>query len=232
VKFELDGDALPIKRTKIYGFAYRHAAAEKMTPTVGFFLDSNGSRWAAADFSLGNKLSWTTPGGVKFECPLSDVKTFDFSLGKVQYLGDLAPESVAWTPFFGQGQVSPTLEKFHAPRIDVNFDSQPLQIKKKTYSKGVALRSRTEIVYRMPAASSRFKAVAGIDDSVASKGRVRLVIRGDEKVLFDASVIGTEPPHELDLDISGVRRLTILVDFGDTFGAGDHLILGNARIYQ
>jgi hypothetical protein len=114
----------------------------------------------------------------------------------------------------------------------VNFDSQPLQVKKKIYSKGVALRSRTEMVYRMPPSSSRFKAVAGIDDSVASKGRVRLVIRGDDKVLFDAAVVGTEPAHEIDLDISGVRRLTILVDFGDTFGAGDYLILGNARIYQ
>ncbi len=116
--------------------------------------------------------------------------------------------------------------------MDRNFDSHPLQIRKTIYSKGLALHSRTEIVYRLPDAYSRFKAVAGIDDAVAPKGNVRLSIRGDGKLLFDSPIHGAEPPHDIDLDINGVRRLTILVDFGDTFGAGDHLIMGNARIYK
>jgi hypothetical protein len=232
VKFELDGDVLPIKHAKIYGFIYRHAAGAEKTPPLGYLFDHGGSRWAVAKFSLGDKLQWTTPSGVKFERPLAEIKGFDFSLGKVQYLSDLKPESVVWTPFFGQGQVSPTLERFYAPRMDRNFDSNPLAIKKTVYSKGLAMHSRTEIVYRLPAACARFKAVAGIDDSVAPKGNVRLTIRGDDKPLFDAAINGTEPQRNLDLDIAGVRRLTILADYGDTFGAGDHLILGNARILK
>jgi hypothetical protein len=232
VKFEMDGDLLPIKRAKIFGFAYRHAGSEEQSPPLGFILDRGGSRWAVAKFALGEKLAWTTPGGVKFERPLAEIKSLDFSLGKVQYLSDLKPESVIWTPFFGQSQVSPTLERFYAPRMDRNFDSNPLQLKKTVYSKGLALHSRTEIVYRLPDACGRFKAVAGIDDAVAPKGNVRLSIRGDDRALFDAAISGREPPHQIDLDITGVRRLTILVDYGDTFGAGDHLILGNARIYK
>ena len=114
-------------------------------------------------------LQWTTPGGVKVERPLAEIKSFDFSLGKVQYLSDLKPESVVWTPFFGQGQVSPTLERFYAPRMDRNFESNPLQLEKTIYSKGLALHSRTEIVYRLPGAYGRFKAVAGIDDAVAAE---------------------------------------------------------------
>ncbi|MCC6125127.1 MAG: NPCBM/NEW2 domain-containing protein [Pirellulales bacterium] len=232
VRFELDGDALPIKRGKIYGFAYRHPTGAEKTPPLGFVLDRNGSRWAVAKFALGEKLELVTPGGVKVERSLTEIKSFDFSLGKVQYLSDLEPVSVAWTPFFGQGKVSPTLERFYAPRRDRNFDSNPLQLRKTAYSKGLALHSRTEIVFRLPEACARFKAVAGIDDAVAPKGSVRLTIRGDDKILFDSAVKGTDSPRDIDLDIAGARRLVILVDFGDTFGAGDHLILGNARIYK
>jgi hypothetical protein len=229
VKFELDGDTLPIKRAKIFAFTYHHVAGESQAP-LGCFLDRDGSRWSVATFLLGEKLGWTTPGGVKCERPLGEIKSLDFSLGKVRYLSDLKPESVVWTPFFGQGQVSPTLERFYAPRMDRNFDNNPLQLKKSVYSKGLALHSRTDVVYRLPDAYGRFKAVAGIDDAVAPKGNVRLVVRGDDRVLFDSAIRGGESPHNIDLDIAGVRRLAILADYGDTFGAGDHLILGNARI--
>jgi hypothetical protein len=232
VRFELDGDSLPIKRAKIFGFAYRHASGGENSPPLGYFFDRNGSRWAVAKFSLGEKLEWTTPCGVKVERPLAEIRSFDFSLGKVRYLSDLKPESAVWTPFFSQGPVSPALERFYSPRQDRNFESNPLQLRKKVYSKGLAVHSHTEIVYHLPGAYSRFKAVAGIDDAMAAKGNVRLMIRGDEKILLDSAVLGAEPPHTIDLDITGVRRLVILVDYGDTRGIGEHLLLGNARIYK
>lgn len=232
VKFELDGDTLPIKRAKVFGFTYHHSAADGQAATACYLLDRGGSRWSVASFSLGEKLAWTTPGGVKFERPLDDIQSLDFSLGKVRYVSDLKPDSVVWTPFFAQAPVSPTLERFYAPRMDRNFDNNPLQLKKTIYAKGLALHSRTELVYRLPEAFGRFAAVAGIDDAVAPKGNVRLVIRGDDRVLFDSAIRGSDPPHDIELDIAGVRRLAILVDYGDAFGPGDHLILGNARILK
>jgi hypothetical protein len=232
VRFELDGDTLPIKRVKVYGFAYRHSSGGDKSPPLGYFFDRGGSRWAVAKFRLGDKLEWTTPSGVTVERPLAEIRIFDFSLGKVQYLSDLKPESAVWTPFFAQGPVSPALERFYSPRQDRNFESNPLQLRKKVYSKGLALHSHTEIVYRLPGSYSRFKAVAGIDDAMAAKGNVRLMIRGDDKILLDSAVLGAEPPHNIDLDITGVRRLGILVDYGDTRGVGEHLLLGNARIYK
>jgi hypothetical protein len=232
VKFELDGDTLPIKRAKVFGFTYHHIADGGQSAPACFLLDRDGSRWSVASFSLGNKLAWTTPGGVKVERPLEEIKSLDFSLGKVRFVSDLKPDSVAWTPFFAQAAVSPTLERFYAPRMDRNFDNNPLQIKKTAYPKGLALHSRTELVYRLPEGFGHFAAVAGIDDAVAPKGNVRLVIRGDDRVLFDSAIRGADPPQNIELDIAGVRRLAILADYGDAFGPGDHLILGNARILK
>jgi hypothetical protein len=59
---------------------------------------------------------------------------------------------------------------------------------------------------------------------------VRLLIRGDNDLLLDMPVSGTDAPKPIDLDLTGVRKLIILVDFGDRASLGDHLDLCNARI--
>jgi hypothetical protein len=124
------------------------------------------------------------------------------------------------------------MAEFYAPRSDQNLASKPLQLDGKQYPKGLALHSRTEMVYRLPGRFSRLKAIAGIDDGVRPQGNVRLVVRGDDKVLLETTLTGADPPQPLDLDISGVRRLAILVDFGGEMDAADHLDLCNARIIK
>jgi hypothetical protein len=58
------------------------------------------------------------------------------------------------------------------------------------------------------------------------------VIRGDDRVLLDQVIKGSDPPLEIDLDIVGVRRLAILVDFGDNQDIADHLDLCEARVVK
>ena len=102
----------------------------------------------------------------------------------------------------------------------------------KAYKKGVSLTSRTELVYKVPARSKRFMALAGIDDNVGNLGSVQLEILGDGRKLYSGKLTGADEPVELDLDLSGVRRLTILVDFGDDLDVADHLNLCDARIVK
>jgi hypothetical protein len=175
-------------------------------------------------------LQWITPTGLSVARPLNRIVQIDFSGGKVLYLSDVKPEDVHWTPYFDAGKPPPAVAQFYAPRCDRNFDGGPLQLAGVQYRKGVALRSRTEVVYRLPEGYSRFRAVAGIDDAVRPGGRVRLIIRGDGRDLLDLSVAGSNPPRPVDLDLTGVRRLAIVVDFGESLNAGDYLLLGNARL--
>ena len=63
-------------------------------------------------------------------------------------------------------------------------------------------------------------------------GSVRLEISADRKTLFEGTISGKEPPAELDLDIAGAKRLSILVDYGDNASAGDYLNLGDARMLK
>jgi hypothetical protein len=87
-------------------------------------------------------------------------------------------------------------------------------------------------VYKLPARAKRFQAIAGIDDGVGGLGSVQLEIKGDGRQLYSGELTGKDPPAELDLELAGVRRLVILVDFGDDLDVADHLNLCEARIVK
>ncbi len=63
-------------------------------------------------------------------------------------------------------------------------------------------------------------------------GHVQLVISADGKKLFDQPIAGSDGAVPIDLDVSGAKRLSILVDFGDGLDAGDYLNLADARIVK
>ena len=92
------------------------------------------------------------------------------------------------------------------------------------------MRSRTEVVYRLPDKFRTFAATAGIDDRVRASGNVRLVISGDDKILHESTITGADQPVELELPVEGVKRLKILVDYGDDVDVADHLDLCEARV--
>jgi hypothetical protein len=195
--------------------------------------EASGSAWPARSVVLaGDALEWTTPLGLKVARPLMALARLDFSRGKVVYLSDLKPESVAWVPYYGLGRDLPARADYYAPRQDRSLSSGPLQLDGVRYAKGLAIHSRTTLVYRLSGRFRRLAAVAGIDDAVRPRGNVRLVIRGDGRVLADLPIAGTDPARPLDLDLAGVTRLTLLVDFGEDGDVGDHLVLCDARLIQ
>jgi hypothetical protein len=234
VQFELDGETISVKRAKVFALAYYHAANRQLPGPVCRVTDAAGSRWSVRTIALADNgtLQWTTPTGVQIAQPVASVANIDFSGGKIVFLSDLKPESVKWMPYFPAEKATAAMAELYAPRQDQNLQSKPLQLDGKQYPKGLALHSRTEMIYRLPDRFSRLKATVGIDDGVRPHGNVRLVIRSDEKVLFEAAIVGDEPAKMLDLDIGGARRLTILADFGTELGVADHLDLCNARIVK
>jgi hypothetical protein len=232
VQFEVDGERLPVKRSKLGGLAYYHAPGARLPEAVCRITDGSGSRWSARSVRLDGKLHWITPAGVEVSDDLAGVARIDFASDRIVYLSDLKPESSAWTPYFLLDKELPLLNQYYSPRQDHSADAQPLRLGGEEYRKGLALFSRTVVVYRLPDQFHRFKALAGIDDRVHPRGSVHLVIRGDQRVLFEADVTGTDLPRPLDLDVTGVRRLSILVDFARDLNVGDQLLLCEARVIQ
>ena len=164
-----------------------------------WITDAGGSRWAAQSLSMAGNLQWTTVAGASASCPLDQVVQIDLSRGKIVYLSDLKPESVVYTPFFPLDKVLPAEEKFFRLREDQNLESKPLRLGGKRFSRGLALCSRTEAVYYLPGRFRHFEAAAGIDDDVRPRGRVHLIVRGDGKLLWEATLTGADKaPFQAD----------------------------------
>jgi len=231
VHFAFDGRANNLPRSRFFGIVFARDKPTDRKPVCEVRLAGGAGslrvsrlRWNGSDLT-GRLLA-----GVDVKIPAENVSLLDFSLDKVKYLSDMEPRDVEFTPFFDDKD-NRALFRY---RRNKTYQSRKLQLGKTVYDRGLWIHSRTELSYRLGGDYRRFRAVVGIDYEMAKdgKGSVYLVISGDGKPLFEGHVRGTESPRELDLDVSGVRELTILVDYGENNSVADHLDLCEARVIK
>ena len=232
VLFEVDGDRLPVKRSNVVGLLYYHPPGEKLPDSICTITDAAGSCYAVHALRLDQAIQATTPAGLAVSLGLDEVCKFEFANRRIVYLSDLKPDNVEWVPFFAPDKDLPLLAQFYRPRQDCGFDDDPLRLGGRVYRKGLALHSRTLLTYRLPDRFRTFKASVGIADAVRPRGKVHVVIQGDGRILWEQDASGRQDPAEVSLAIGGVRRLSILVDFGGSPSAGDQLFLCKARVIK
>jgi hypothetical protein len=217
VSFDTDGEKVDVKRSRLEGFFYAsRPGADKMPAALCAVVDRSGSRWQAATLVLagdaalaGKVLTLTTPAGATVSLPWAEIDQLQYN---VQYLSDLKPEVVEYTPFLAGDKTSTAEHRFHQPRFNAGQASGQLRLAGVSYDKGISLFARSELVYRLPERFSQFQAIAGLDGLSNVDARARLVISGDDRVLFDQTIVGaTATP--LSLDLRGINRLKIVVDF-------------------
>jgi len=119
-------------------------------------------------------------------------------------------------------------------RLGRSAAGTPLSLDGQTYERGLGLHSFCELTYELDGRYAWFLATVGIDDSVRPQGDATLTILGDGQPLGDARrVHGREGAQRLRVDVAGVRRLTIRVDFGaDELDVGDRVDLVDARLVR
>jgi hypothetical protein len=233
VEFKVDDETVPAQRAKIDGLIFFHKTGEDLPDAMCVVDDPNGAHLKAKSVMLeGGRLQVTTLAGPVITQSLESVSRLDFSAGKLIYLSDLTPESTHWTSYFDYGESLSAVAQFYAPHRDEGPERLPLTLGGKAYAKGLSIYSRTEIQYRIPSGVKSLKATTGIDDAVRPLGTVHLVISVDGRPLLDRAISGADAPIDLDLEVAGARRLTILVDFGGNQDAGDYLDLADARMLK
>lgn len=231
--FTLDGDELPVKRSRIAALAYFHKAGAAPAPAVAMVTDRAGNRFAAAELALTDgKLSGKTAAGATWSVPLDGLAKVDFSQGRIAYLSDLAPDRQTWTPYLGSPKLPASVLAYYAPKSNRGLEAQDLRVRGQRFSKGLAMHSRSEAIYRLDGQYRRFQALAGIDDRTAGLGAVHLVIRGDDRVLWEGDVVAGAEPALLNLATNDVRALSILVDYGAGHDTADQLNLCDAKVIR
>ncbi len=235
IDFDLDGDILPIRRSKVFGIRYYRSHRPQTHEPIARLVDDSGSRWSLVRLGFTESdgtLVMDTPLDLRVTLPLDAIARVDFAGSGLVYLSSLTADSSRWTPYFGQKAGMPSLEMLYRPRRNTALDSSPIVLDGNQYPHGLALHTRTEMTYRLTEPFERFQALAGIDDRLRPGGNVALKILGDDRVLYDATIAGTHPALPIDIDLKGVRTLTIEADFGADLDVSDHLILAEARLLK
>ncbi len=238
VKFLLEGDAIPIKREKVFGLIYARPAEPTTKPLCEVSFVGSENVWLSRVSWDGSQFQAALLSGAEVRLPLEGLRRLDFSLGKVRYLSAIEPREVTLTPYFDD-EAERSLFRY---RRDRNYVGRPLRLGNKTYAHGLWIHSKTRLLYRIGAEYRRFQAVMGIDYEVAQKGLGDVhvvitaingdVIRGERRILLEADVRGPDEPRVIDLDISGAVYLEILVDYGGNIHIGDHLDLADAKVIK
>ena len=251
VEFKLDGEAMRVDRSKVAGIVFYRGSTTQVELENSSIKSScvvhgrGGLHVVAKRVVLEDAmLHIEMAGDLQLDWPLADVEYADFSAGKVAFLSDLVPAVQKWTPLVGLPAGASIAANYGRPRLDQSGFGGPLSLllpasgdsalveKEQLFNKGIALRSRTEISYRLPQGYSRLLATAGIEPATDSGGNTKLTIHGDNRQLLEREISGGEAPLEIDLEIAGVRKLTLVVDYGKNLDTGDWLNLCNARIVK
>jgi hypothetical protein len=224
VSLLLDGDTVPVPRAKVFGVILRQRQTGKADST-GIIELVSGDRLAVRSVvSKGADFSLELAAGPSIVVPMNSVRVFDFSAGKLTWLSSLKPRDIKHEFRF----INPA-----APlKNDRDVWGDELQLDNQTFSRGVCLRSKTVVRYRLNGDYSRFVSLMGIQYGYA--GDVHVEISADGQRLLTRDVTPQdETPFDVDLDIAGKFVLEILVDYGKVESdIGDHLVLAEARLLK
>ena len=243
VDFNWEGELIPVKRSKIAALAFYHARPPQLPEAVCVLTTQSGARLPATQVTqVGERIQLTTRCGLELEIPLQSLREADYSAGKLIYLSDLQPTRQKWTPSIGLPASAELISHHGQPRRDQSFSGSTLFLawpeteagtgrsELKTYSKGLALRSRTDLRYRIPAEMKRFICIAGIDPTTARVGHVILTLFADEQVIWQGEIAGGAAPVEIEVELGAAKELRIFVDYGANLDFGDRVHLAEARV--
>jgi hypothetical protein len=151
------------------------------------------------------------------------------SSDRVTYLSDLAPVGFKHIPW---------LELPWKPQSNRNALGGRLRSGGQVWTKGLGMHSTSQVAYDLGAKYRRFQAELALDDQAGFRGSVtcRVVFQdpqGQWQKAFESPVIrGSEKPVPVSVDVSGVKRMALIVDFADRGDVLDHANWLNARLIR
>ena len=153
------------------------------------------------------------------------VEQIRFGSDRIKYLHEMEPAGVKEYGFF---------DVTFNYRKNLSVSGARLKLGGKIYDNGLGVHSFSETTWDIGGKFNFFIATIGIDDAVRPGGNVGVTMIGDGKELIKTGkVTGEDKPRDIRLDVSGVSKLIIRVDFGDDkLGVSDHLDIVNPRLIQ
>lgn len=233
ILFDFDGDKIEVKLAKIEGILFYQSTKRQLPAGICRVMDSSRSNWVVKSILLeGDEATLSTPAGVSHQLPLSSLLQIDFVAGNVMYLAEMDLEQNQTKDPFQPAGMKVTFSDLLGPAKNKTFAGDGLTLQGGKYDRGLGLHSGTRLDVRIPEGFRRFRAMVGIDDAAGPTAgfRMRILADGKEVASHAFAAANAAAPLPLDLDLSGIKRLSILVEDTDGRPFGDLLNMANARV--
>lgn len=166
----------------------------------------------------GETLKASHVSGVSWDIPLGAVFEIRVLRARAIYLSDLTPLEAKHTPFLPGSREWPT-------RRDRSVSSQPLRLAEREFPKGLGMHSRSTVTFDLAGKYRAFHAIVGLDDTAVGDGTASCAVEVDGRRVFEQpSLSRSQGPTRLPMiDVTGAKRLTLSVDFGELGDSQDHV---------
>jgi NPCBM/NEW2 domain len=116
---------------------------------------------------------------------------------------------------------------------DAAIGGGPLMLGGMRHAKGLTVHSAARLSWPLNGAYRRLRVVVGIADAFAPEGDCPVRIELDGTVRWTRDRLrGGDAPVPVDLDLSGAQQLTLIIDLGERYDIGDHVVLGSAYLVR
>jgi NPCBM/NEW2 domain len=201
--------------------------ASGLRAVVGF---REGDRVTAIELVTdGKQARLKLAGGVELTAPTESIVGLQVFGGRAVYLSDLKPASYRHIPY---------LQLSWPFRADRSVLGSPLRAGGRVYLKGLGMHSPARLTYDLDQAYRRFDAQVAIDDDAGRRGSVvfRVFVddgSGDWQQRAASQIVrGGQMPEPISVDLRGVKRISLLVDFADRGDELDHADWLDARLVR
>jgi hypothetical protein len=190
---------------------------------------TGGARLNFLDLRLDEKSRvWTgkTQFGASLELPLESVLSLEARQGPAVELAELTPSRHEQRPYLG---ISWPLAKNAA------VTGHPLRLSSGTYEKGLGMHAPCRVSHALNGGYLRFDSLVGFDDNLARRGRARLAIELDGKRIDlggGKELTSRDPALSVQLDVRGVREMTLIADLGSFGDVQAHVNWAAARLIK
>ncbi len=245
VEFTSNGQTRTAPRARIEGVAWYHAAGREFGESPGHLMTRGGDRIAVnSAIVVANEIALQTPCGLEITLPFDELASIRLGNQLVTWLSELEPVTTEWAPLLLNRELIAYQQVLHAPRFDEGPNGEPLRLERRSagegwaarqieYSRGVAAWGGTRMVWSLDGRYGRLTGIAGLPPGVAKGGTVAIVVSGDGRELVrEVLESGRPDPIPLDLELGGVRRLTVEIAYHDGRDIGDLVYLCDMKLFR
>jgi hypothetical protein len=223
ITLEIGGQAHAMPRERLFGIVIAQPnAADPPPPCLITFHD--GSTLGGQAIALnGGKATIDLPIAGKAEFPWSAVRRVGLRSSRVAFLSEMKPiaeeqQAIVTLPLPWQR--------------DKSVAGKPLTIGTQVYEKGIGVHARSSLAFALDKKWDTLAATIGLDAGAGGKGDCVFVVVADGQPIFSRRMRGTDPPHELQLPITGREQITLLVEPGEGLDMADHANWCDVRLLK